>query len=176
MSKAIKLHDVPGQSIDGVTFQAAPSGSGTVVTTTATQTLTNKTLTAPTITAPTITGAMTVADGATLTTPAITADVQVLAAAGNAIGNAAAITASAPGFVYSTGGNNAAGIQLPAGNTGDIYFIKNGAADILFVYPGVNCTINAISANTKIDMATVTSAAFMKINTTSWQTIPTVPS
>ena len=42
------------------------------VSATNTATLTNKTLTAPTITAPVVTGAMTVADGATLTTPIIT--------------------------------------------------------------------------------------------------------
>src|SRR5678815_2731166 len=83
-----------------------------VISTTGTQTLTNKTLTAPnisapvlsgsatgtytlagtptitspTITAPTITGAMTVGDGATLTTPIITLDVQSLAAAGSVQG------------------------------------------------------------------------------------------
>jgi hypothetical protein len=177
MSKAVKLHEVPGQSIDGVNFQAAASGTGTVVTTTATQTLTNKTLTAPTLTAPVISGAMTVEDGATLTTPAITADVQAgLAAAGSAIGDAAAITATAPGIVTSSGGNNAAGIKLPTGNIGDIYFIKNTAADILFVYPAVNCSINAIAANTKINLPTVTSAAFCKVNATLWQTVPTVPS
>ncbi len=176
MSKAIPIKEVPGQSIDGVNFQAIPSGSGTVVTTTATQTMTNKTLTAPTLTAPVITGAMTVEDGATLTTPIMTVDVQALVALGTNQATAAPITVTAPGFVYSTGGNNAVGILLPVGNTGDVYDIKNGAADILFVYPGVNCTINAIAANTKINLPTVTSATFIKLNTTAWQTIPTVPS
>lgn len=171
MSKAVKVHEVPGQSIDGVNFQAVPSGSGTVVTTTATQSLSNKT-----IVAPAITGAATIADGATLTTPIITMDVQALVALGTNQATAAPITVTSPGFVYSTGGNNAVGILLPTGNTGDIYHIKNGAADILFVYPAVNCTINAIAANTKINMATVTSASFVKLNATAWQTIPTVPS
>jgi hypothetical protein len=198
MTKAVKLHEIPGQSIDGVNYQAAASGTGTVVTTTATQTLTNKTLTAPvlggsitgtytlagtptitapTITAPAISGAATIADGATLTTPIITADVQAaLAAAGSAQADAAAITVTSPGIVTSTGGNNAAGIRLPTGNTGDMYFIKNTAADILFVYPATNCSINAIAANTKINLATVTSAMFVKVSATLWQTIPTVPS
>lgn len=164
MSKALKVFDVPGQTIDGVTFQAVPSGSGTVVTTTATQTLTNKTLTSPTVT------------GGTFTEPVQTIDVQALTALGTDQGTAAPITVTAPGFVYSTGGNNAVGILLPTGSAGDVIHIKNGAADILFVYPAVNCTINAIAANTKINLATVTSATFVKLNTTSWQTIPTVPS
>ncbi len=160
MSLAVKLDEIPGQSIDGVKWKAAPTGTGTLVTTTATQTLTNKTLTAPTI-----------------TEPVLTADVQAgLAAAGSSIADAAAITATAPGIVTSSGGNNAAGIILPTGNIGDIYFIKNTAADILFVYPAVNCSINAIAANTKINLPTVTSAAFCKVSATLWQTVPTVPS
>ena len=176
MSRAVKVHEIPGQSIDNVNWKEV-GDTGAMVTTTGTQTLTNKTITAPTITAPVITGAMTVADGATLTTPIITADVQAaLAALGSAQGDAAAITVTSPGLVTSTGGNNAAGIRLPTGNTGDMYFIKNTAADILFVYPAVNCSINAIAANTKINLATVTSAMFMKVSATLWQTIPTVPS
>ena len=176
MSAAIKVFDVPGQSIDNVNYKAVGT-TGAIVTTTGTQTLTAKTLTGPIMTAPVITGAMTVADGATLTTPAITADVQAgLVAVGTNQATAAEITATAPGVITSSGGNNAVGIVLPTGNVGDIYFINNTAADILFVYPAVNCTINAIAANTKINLATVTSAAFQKVNTTSWITCPRVPS
>ena len=170
MSKAIKVHEIPGQSIDGTNFQAIATGTGTIVTTTAAQTLTSKTLTSPTVTGGTFAGG-------TFTEPVITADVQAgLVALGTNQATAAPITATAPGVVTSSGGNNAVGILLPTGNTGDIYFIKNTAADILFVYPAVNCSINAIAANTKIDMATVTSAAFCKVSATLWQTIPTVPS
>lgn len=175
MSKAVKVFEVPGQSIDGTNFQAVPSGTGTVVTTTATQTMTNKTLTAPTATDPVVTGGTFA--GGTFTEPVIYVDIQALTAVGTNQATAGAITATAPGFVYSTGGNNAVGIVLPAAAaTGSMYHIKNAAADILFVYPGVNCTINAIAANTKLDMATVTSATFVRMNTTAWQTIPTVPS
>jgi hypothetical protein len=170
MSKAIPLVEIPGQSIDGVNFQAAPSGSGTVVTTTATQTLSAKTLTSPTVTGGTFAGG-------TFTEPVIYQDTQALVALGTNQATAAPITVTSPGFVFSTGGNNAVGILLDAAAAnGSTFHIKNGAADILFVYPGVNCTINAIAANTKIDMATVTSATFIRLNTTSWQTIPTVPS
>jgi hypothetical protein len=171
MSRAFKVHEIPGQSIDNVNWKAVASGSGAVVTTDGTQTLTNKTAEAMSLT-----GATTIADGATIATPIMTVDVQALVALGTNQATAAPITVSAPGFVYSTGGNNAVGILLPTGNVGDVYDIKNGAADILFVYPAVNCTINAIAANTKINLPTVTSATFIKLNTTSWQTIPTVPS
>lgn len=170
MSRAFKVHDIPGQSIDNVNWKAVASGSGAVVTTDGTQSLTNKTVTSPVVTGGTFAGG-------TFTEPIITADVQAaLAAAGSAIGDAAAITATAPGIVTSTGGNNAAGIKLPTGNPGDVYWVHNLAADILFVYPAVNCSINAIAANTKINMATVTSAAFTKINSTLWVTSPRVPS
>lgn len=165
MSLAIPVKEVPGQSIDGVNFKAVPTGTGTIVTTTATQTETNKTFTAPTINTPTITA------------PIMPFNVQTLAAVGTNQATAGVVTATSPGFIYATGGNNAVGIVLPAvASNGTFYMVKNGASDILFVYPGVNCTINAIAANTKLDMASVTSAFFVRHNTTAWFTAPLLPS
>lgn len=70
MAKVAHLYDQPDGSVNANQV-VIPAAAGTLVDTTSTQTMTNKTLTAPTITAPVISGAMTVADGATLTTPII---------------------------------------------------------------------------------------------------------
>ena len=148
------------------------------VSTTNTATLTNKTLTAPVITAPVITGAMTVADGATLTTPIITLDVQVLAAAGSNQGDAGAMTLTAPGLCHVTGADATKGVVLPAAAAGKMIIVKNSDAAnaILKVYPATGDAINAIAANTEISMAAKTCAVFTAIDATTWFTAPLLPS
>lgn len=170
-----------------------------VISTTGTQTLTNKTLTAPvlggsvtgtytlagtptitapTITAPTITGAATVADGATLTTPIITLDVQTLAAAGSAQGDAGSMTLTYPGLCLATGADATKGVKLPAAAAGAMIIVKNddAANNILKVYPASGDAINALGANSAISMAAKTSAVFAAIDATTWYTVPLLPS
>jgi hypothetical protein len=149
-----------------------------VVTATSTSTLTNKTLTAPTITAPVISGAMTVADGATLTTPNMTINVQAVAAAGSEQGDAGAITETGPAFIHATAADGNKGVRLPAAAAGQILFIKNSDAAnaVLKVYPATDDAINALSANASLDMAAKTSAVLIALDATTWYSIPLLPS
>lgn len=77
--------------------KVVPGATGTtektLVDTSTAQTLTSKTLTAPTITAPTITGAATIGAGATITSPAVVALSEVVAATN-------VITAAESGSVF----------------------------------------------------------------------------
>lgn len=148
------------------------------VTLTGAQLLTNKTLTAPGITAPAIIGATTIGDGASITSPILTFDVLSLLALGTNQGNAALITATAPGNVLATGADATKGIRLPAATIGKVYNIKNSDAAnaVLKVYPATGETINALAADAAISMAAKTSATFMCVVAGAWLTIPLVPS
>jgi hypothetical protein len=115
---------------------------------------------------------LTIAGGAGLNSA------QSVAAAGSVQGDAAAITASAPGNILGTGANATKGIILPAAVAGAIYNIKNADAAnaVLKVYPAGTDTINALSASAAISMAAKTSAVFMCVTAGSWLTLPLVPS
>ena len=167
MAKGIKVFDVPsGSNKLGRDMVAASGGGVTLVDTNTSQTLTNKTLTAPTIA------------NATLTTPTHTMGIQILAGAGSAIGDAAAINAASGSIIHATGGNNSVGIKLPVGAAGVYYYINNDEAanGILKLYPSVNCQINAIAANGALSMAAKTKALVAAINATNWITLPLLPS
>lgn len=167
MAKYVPILDAPSQSITPRVGIAVPSGStGTMVTTSDTQTLTNKTLTSPTVTTPTITG------------PAATLTVEAVAAAGSAQGDAGAVTASSGAIIHGTGADGSAGIVLPTAAAGKWYFVKNADAAnaVLKVYPAASDTINGAAANTAISMAANTAATFVAIDATAWVTIPLLPS
>jgi hypothetical protein len=181
MAKAIKVFDVAtGSNKLGKEMVAVAQGGVTIMDTNTTQTATNKTLTSPTITGATSTdGTFTTATLATPTLTNATLGVfhQNLTALGSSISDAAAVNSTA-GSVLVTGGNNAVGVQMPVASAGRIIFLKNADASngILKVYPQVNSTINALSANTSLDMAAKTSAVFVGTSATNWVTIPLLPS
>jgi hypothetical protein len=128
----------------------------TLVGATATQTLTNK----------------------TLTTPTMTINIQAVAAAGSAQGDAGAVTAAAPAFVHGTAADGTKGIVLPAAAAGKMYIVKNSDAAnaVLKVYPASGDAINALSADAAISMAAKTSAVFVALDATTWYTVPLLPS
>ena len=133
-------------------------------------------LTGFTLVAPVISGAATVADGATLTTPIITLDVQSLAAAGSTQADAGVVTATAPGLVVVSAADATKGVVLPAAAAGKQYTVKNNAAAVLKVYPAVGDAINAIAADSPISMASLTCCTFTAIDATTWFTAPLLPS
>ena len=177
MAKTVKVYTEPGSVINADRCEVSAGGE-VLVSTTATQTLTNKTMTAPTLTAPTVTGALTIADGSTITTPNMTINVEAVAAAGTAQGDATAATETGPALIHGTGADGTKGIKLPAAAAGRILFVKNADAAnaVLKVYPATGDAINALSADAAISMAAKTSAVFVALDATTWYTIPLLPS
>lgn len=168
MAKVCNLYDQPNGSVNA-NQAVIPTAAGTLVDTSTAQTITEKTfttnttLTSPTITTPTISG--------------LIGTYAALTAVGSSISDAVAINSSVVTTLI-TGGNNAVGAQLPVAAAGKLLFLKNADASngILKIYPQVNSTINALSANTSLDMAAKTSAVFFGTNATNWVTIPLLPS
>jgi len=102
--------------------------------------------------------------------------VEVVVAAGTVQADATAIpTNSAPALVVSTG-NGTVGIRLPKAVKGKTFYVKNIGGGGLLVWPAVGDAINALAVDGAITMATVTSAVFIAQNSTTWQTVPTIPS
>ncbi len=167
MAKVCNLYDQPDGSVNQ-NQAVIPAAAGTLVDTSSTQTLTNKTLTSPTIATPTIT---------TPTVSGLIGTYAACTAVGSSIADAAVLNTNVVTTLV-TGGNNAVGVQLPVSSAGKLLFLKNSDASngILKVYPQVNSTINALSANTSLDMAAKTSAVFFGTNATNWVTIPLLPS
>lgn len=109
---------------------------------------------------------------ATASTSGGTASATV-AATGSVITNAAAITAD---FTLVSAGDATTGVILPVATAARQLMVKNNANAVLKVYPQVNSTINALSANSSISMAAFTCAIFKAYNTTAWYTLPLLPS
>lgn len=53
------------------------------------------------------------------------------------------------------------GVLLPLGNAGDSVFVYNGGANSVTVYPPVGGTINNLSANTGLVVATLKSGVYV---------------
>lgn len=93
--------------------------------------------------------AATAVNGTTVTSVTAAGTTQAtatpLAATNNFIGTAAA----------------SSGVILPFGNAGDTVFVYNGGANAVTVYPPLGGTINNLSANTGLSVATLKSANFV---------------
>lgn len=96
-----------------------------------------------------------------------------VAASGSSAADAAAITGD---FQVVTAADGTKGVILPTPVAGRRVFLKNNAAAILKVYPNDTGTINALSADAAISMASLTSCVFCASSTTAWFTIPLLPS
>lgn len=102
-----------------------------------------------------------------------------VAAAGT---NQATAAALLPGFNFVTGAAGSGAnpsVILPAGALpGTMVLVKNSDAAnaILPVYPPTGGTINALSANSALNMAVKTSCILVALNATTWYSIPLLPS
>lgn len=98
--------------------------------------------------------------------------VQVGALAGSTQTDATAMTTS---NVISTSGSG--GMRLPASpSPGDRIHYVNVSGNTASIYPATGGTINALSANAAISIATAKSCIFLAQTGTQWRTIPLVPS
>jgi predicted RecA/RadA family phage recombinase len=102
------------------------------------------------------------------------AAVATVGAAGN---SAATANALSVGMNVVTGADSTKGVVLPASVAGKIVIVKNAqAGQTLPVYPPTLSAINAVTANSALTMAAVTSAMFVCTSSTQWYTVPLLPS
>jgi len=81
-----------------------------------------------------------------------------LTAAGSTQATALALPA-ANNFIATAAAST--GVILPPGNAGDFVFVYNGGASTVTVYPPVGGTINNLSANTGLALATLKSGFYI---------------
>lgn len=98
-----------------------------------------------------------------------------VAAAGTNQGTAAAIV---EGFTLVSAADDTKGVILPAAVAGMQCIVKSSVANkILKVYPNTSDTINALSADAAISLASgPTIAHFIAYDATAWYTLPLLPS
>lgn len=109
-----------------------------------------------------------------LNAPQMFQAVSAVTAAGSAQGDAAALSV---GFNVVTGADGTKGVVLPTAKAGMIVYLKGVTAAVLKVYPASGGTINALSANAAISLASgATPAIFIASSATQWYTIPLLPS
>ncbi len=97
--------------------------------------------------------------------------VAVIALAGTTQATGTKITA--PTVVITSGTDSA---TLPTPNAGDVIQVINVAGSTAKIWPASGGTINALSQDAEISMATAKSALFVAQTSTQWRTIPLVPS
>lgn len=96
--------------------------------------------------------------------------VATVAVGGTAIGNANAVDV---GFTLVTGADDTAAIKLPEAAAGKVCIIKNGVANkILKVFPAVNDTINAGTANSVYNQTNGAFRMYVAYNAVAWYTDP----
>lgn len=97
-----------------------------------------------------------------------------VAAAGSGQSDAAALS---EGLSVVTGANGTVGVKLPTAVAGAIVLIKGTTSGVLKVYPASGGTINALSQDAAMSLASgVIPAIFVAISATQWYTFPLVPS
>jgi predicted RecA/RadA family phage recombinase len=100
--------------------------------------------------------------------------VQTVAAAGSTQSDAAAL---GTGLNIVTGADGTKGVVLPTAKAGMIVYLKGTTAGVLKVYPATGGTINALSANAAMSLASgAVPAILVASSATQWYTFPLLPS
>lgn len=114
--------------------------------------------------------------GALTATGGIRLKVNFIDAAGSTVSDA---TALGEGFNVVAAANDTKGVKLPTAPTaGTVIIVKSTVSNkILKVWPDAAATINAISSNGALSLASgPTPAIFIAASSTQWYTIPLLPS
>ena len=99
--------------------------------------------------------------------------VGTVVAAGSTIADATPFTT---GFTLITGADATKGAQLPAAEAGKMCIVKNGGNAVLKIWPVSADVINGLSASAAISLAANVSAIFVAYDSTTWYTLPLLPS
>ena len=104
-------------------------------------------------------------------------NVEALVATGSTQTDAAAIVSASGALVAVTGADATKGVRLPPiTDVGQEFTVKNVDNAVLKVYGATGGIINTLSANAAISMAARTVATFTAVNSTTWYTLPLLPS
>jgi predicted RecA/RadA family phage recombinase len=106
---------------------------------------------------------------------ALQLNVASVVSAGSTQANGTAI-AETTSVAVVTAADGTKGVILPAGSAGKVVIVKNVDNAILKVYPAGSGVINTLSASASISMAARTIAAFVAVDSTTWYTLPLLPS
>ena len=91
--------------------------------------------------------------------------------------NQATAAALSQGLNVVTGADGTKGVVLPTAVPGMQVIVKGVTAGVLKVYPATGGTVNALSANAAISLASgAIPATFIASSATQWYTLPLVPS
>jgi len=118
----------------------------------------------------TVTGVLTATGGVT---GKVRLPVASVAAAGSTQANA---TALVEGLNVVSGADATKGVVLPTAVAGAIVIVKSTTAAVLKIYPATGGTINALSANGALSIASLTSVMLVASSTTQWYSLPLLPS
>lgn len=99
--------------------------------------------------------------------------VKTVAAAGSVQGDA---TQLIEGFNLVTAADATKGVLLPAATPGAEVIVKNGAAAVLKIWPASGDQVNAVSVDAAFSIAASTSVLLIAYNTTTWYSVPLLPS
>lgn len=98
-----------------------------------------------------------------------------VAAAGTGQGDAAPVES---GFTLATGADGFKGVVLPEAEAGLFVLLKNdeAAAAVLKVFPASGASINALAVDASLDLAAGTSVLLVALDSSSWFSLPLLPS
>jgi len=82
----------------------------------------------------------------------------------------------AVGFTLVSAADATKGVKLPAASAGIQCIVKNGANAVLKIWPNTSDAINAIAADSSLDIAALTSVHLISYDAVTWYSLPLLPS